>query len=294
MGKNSAINWTDHTANWWTGCVKVSAGCEHCYAEALAKRFGKHVWGPAKTTPRLRGKAIWKDILKWDAEAAKEGIRRRVFVSSMSDFLEDHPMVAEWREQAKAIIRNLKNLDVLILTKRPENAERFLADWYEDFPQHVWMGTTVENQATADKRMANFANIPASIHFLSVEPMLEKIDLKPWISPRSFSDINDLGRRGQEAAKEIFACNERTITLPSGELYTGSFLEPFKVDWIICGGESGPKARPFSWDWARQLRDDCKLGGIAFWMKQGGGMRPPHELEDIPEDLRIRELPNGE
>ena len=130
--KNSAINWTDHTANFWWGCQKVSDGCKHCYAEALSRRYGKQIWGTPQTTDREYKSGIWKDIIKWDNEAGAEGVRRRVFVSSMSDFLEDHPQVVEWRERAKQVIRDLKNLDVLLLTKRSQNAARFLSDWYND------------------------------------------------------------------------------------------------------------------------------------------------------------------
>jgi protein gp37 len=248
MAKDTGINWCDHTANFWWGCFKVSDGCKNCYAETLSKRYGKSIWGPPATTERELKKAVWQDILKWNADAARDGVRRRVFVSSMSDFLEDHPQVAEWREQAKALIRQVKHLDVLILTKRPENAERFLGDWYDDFPQHVWMGTTAENNDAVIKRIPLMMRIPARVRFVSVEPMLEPINIG----------------------------------------ISGAY-----IDWFICGGESGSKARPFDWDWARDLRDQCKAGNTAFWMKQGGGMRPPHELEELPEDLRIRELPKG-
>lgn len=244
--KNSGINWTDHTANFWWGCQKVSDGCKHCYAETLSRRYGKQIWGPPQTTDREYKLGIWKDIVKWDNEAGAEGVRRRVFVSSMSDFLEDHPQVTEWRERAKRVIRDLKNLDVLMLTKRPQNAARFLSDWYADFPAHVWIGTTVENN-NSRQRIISLLDIPAPVRFLSVEPMLEKVTL-------------DL--RG--------------------------------IDWVICGGESGTGCRPFEWDWARDLRDQCKSAGVAFWMKQGGGHpNKRHELKDIPEDLRIRELPKG-
>lgn len=246
MAKNSAINWTDHTANFWWGCFKVSDGCKNCYAESLSKRYGKSIWGPPATTSRELKKAVWQDILKWDAEARAEGIRRRVFVSSMSDFLEDHPMVDEWRLEAMKIIEKLEWLDILILTKRPENIH-LVSRWVPGWPAHVWMGTTVENQQAADTRIDYLLDIPARIHFLSVEPMLEKI-------------------------------------------YMGWFIDT-DIDWVICGGESGAKARPFDWDWARDLRDQCKASGVAFWMKQGGGRIPPHELEELPEDLRIRELP---
>jgi protein gp37 len=246
--KNSAISWTTHTANFWQGCFKVSDGCTHCYAESLSKRYGKDIWGPAKTTPRVRGIGIWKDILKWDREAKQAGKRERVFVSSMSDFLEDHPMVTEWRNDAIKVIESLEWLDVLILTKRPENAPKFLARWYDGgFPDHVWMGTSVESQP-ATERISDLVIIPAPIHFLSVEPMLGPV----------------------------------TLSLPS-------MLE---LEWVIVGGESGAKHRPFEWDWARDLRNQCQDVGIAFWMKQGGGHpNKRHELADIPEDLRIRELP---
>lgn len=246
--KNSAINWTDHTANFWWGCMKVSKGCKLCYAEALSNRFGKNIWGAPKTTDREHKSGIWKDIAKWDTEAGLEGIRRRVFVSSMSDFLEDHPQVTEWRERAKDIIYNLKDLDVLILTKRPQNASMFLGDWFNNWPDHVWIGTTVEDNSSRE-RIISLIDVPAKIHFLSVEPMLEKITLYDYF-------INDL-------------------------------------EWVICGGESGAGCRPFDWDWARDLRDQCQESDVAFWMKQGGGHpNKRHRLMDIPEDLRIRKLPS--
>lgn len=224
--------------------MKVSPGCKNCYAETLSKRYGKQIWGTPEATSRDIKVGVWKEIVKQDAQATS---RRRAFISSMSDFLEDHPQVKEPRERAKELIRGLKNTDVLMLTKRPENAERFLGDWYDDFPAHVWIGTSVENQA-ADKRIESLVNIPAPVHFLSVEPMLEPVRL----------------------------------SLPNA----------LEIEWVICGGESGAKCRHFEWDWARQLRDDCQAFDIAFWMKQGGGFPNKREkFEDIPEDLRIRELP---
>lgn len=250
MAKNSAINWTDHTANFWWGCFKVSAGCTHCYAETLSKRYGKSIWGPPSSTQRELKKAVWTDILKWDAEAGRDGVRRRVFVSSMSDFLEDHPTVRDWREKGKQIIERLENLDILMLTKRPENAPRFLGDWFTTWPNHVWFGTTIEDNSHPD-RIISALDVPAKIHFFSVEPMLEPVNL--YFPKRP---------------------NHRRNT------------------WVICGGESGPGCRPFDWDWARDLRDQCRPANVAFWMKQGGGHPNKREkLEDIPEDLRIRELP---
>lgn len=246
--KNSHINWTDHTANFWWGCFKVSDGCKNCYAESLSKRWGKDVWGPAATTTREPKLGIWSDIRKWDREAKAERIRRRVFVSSMSDFLEDHPIANEIRPRAMDEIERLEWLDILLLSKRPENAPRFLERWMYGFPGHVWMGTTVENQKVAQDRLYWLSLVPAKIRFLSMEPMLE----------------------------DIF------LGMPVYE----------KIHWVIVGGESGVHCRPFQWDWARAIRDQCKASDTAFWMKQGGGHPNKREkLEDIPEDLRIRELP---
>jgi protein gp37 len=248
--KNSAINWTDHTANFWWGCMKVSDGCKNCYAETLSRRYGKQIWGSPKDTEREPKIGIWKDIIKWDEEAGREGVRRRVFVSSMSDFLEDHPQVWDIRERAKRILRDLKNLDVLMLTKRPENAPLFLSDWYDDFPEHVWLGTSIEDNKHK-KRIEDVLSVPAKIHFFSVEPMLSYVDLCFPNTPNPKRDV-----------------------------------------WVICGGESGVGCRPFDWDWARDLRDQCQRANVAFWMKQGGGHPSKREkLSDLPGDLRIRELP---
>jgi len=198
------------------------------------------------TTDREIKVGIWNDAVKQDEWATE---RRRAFVSSMSDFLEDHPQVVMPRERAKKIIRGLKNTDILLLTKRPENAERFLKDWYSDFPKHVWVGTSIENQAVKHDRIQALLKIPAKIRFLSIEPMLERIEL------------------GMDLAG---------------------------IDWVIVGGESGVNCRPFDWEWARDIRRQCAFYGVSFWMKQGGGFPSKREkIEDIPEDLRIRELPKG-
>lgn len=248
--KNSHINWTDHTANFWWGCLKVSEGCQNCYAETLSRRYGKKIWGSPKDTEREPKLGIWKEILKWDKEAKSDGIRRRVFVSSMSDFLEDHPQVYDIRERAMNVIENLEWLDVLLLTKRPENAPRFLSRWWNDFPSHVWFGTSIEDN-NKTQRVIDALEVPAKITFFSVEPMLSYVKMNFPSKPN-----------------------------------------PKRDTWVICGGESGAKCRTFEWDWARDLRDQCKNANVAFWMKQGGGYPNKRDsFDDIPEDLRIRELP---
>ena len=206
MAEKTGIQWTDHTANFWWGCMKVSPGCANCYAEAWSKRYGRAIWGPAATTTRWRTKGPWRDILRWDAKAAADGVRRRVFAQSMSDFFEEHPQLDEWRAEACEILAGLKHLDVQLLTKRPENIRRMVPDeWLTAWPSHIWIGTSVENQEQANKRIRHLLASPAAIHFLSCEPLLGEVDL-----------------------------------IEAGALYNGAYPS---ISWVIAGGESGPKAR---------------------------------------------------
>lgn len=251
MAEKTGIQWTDHTANFWWGCMKVSPGCANCYAEAWSKRYGRAIWGPAATTARWRTKGPWRDILRWDARAAADGVRRRVFAQSMSDFFEEHPQLDEWRVEACAILAGLKHLDVQLLTKRPENIRRMLpAAWWEEWPAHIWVGTSVENQEMADRRIPHLLGVPAAIHFLSVEPLLGLVDL-PY--RMEWSSDEDWANNGPPH-----------VTLGISE-------EPdSQIGWVIVGGESGPQARPMRPAWARSLRDQCQAAGVPFFMKQNG------------------------
>lgn len=253
MAENTKISWTDSTLNFWHGCVKVSPGCVHCYAETLSKRYGRDIWGPAKTTDRWKTKGPWSDCIKWDEKALKAGERKKVFVMSMGDFFEDHPQITQWRWDALGILENFQALDVQLLTKRPENIPDMVpGSWMKSWPEHIWPGASVENQPMADKRIPELVRIPAKVHFLSIEPMLEPIDLQ---------------LDGRNYGRDFDGWSER-------------------IQWVIVGGESGPGYRPFSWDWARDIRDQCKAAGVAFFMKQG-----PGGVKELPEDLQIREFP---
>lgn len=138
MGERTGIAWTDHTFNPWWGCQRVSPGCEHCYAEALAVTRRKlPVWGPPKTTERKLTKGPWNDLLKWNKAAVRDGVRRRVFCASMADVFEDAPQVEQWRAQALALLAHCDGLDVQLLTKRPENIRRMVPPaWLESWPGH--------------------------------------------------------------------------------------------------------------------------------------------------------------
>ncbi len=177
MGANSKIEWTHHTMNPWIGCSKVSAGCQHCYAETLENRWGRG-WGP--TSPRRRtSKDYWKQPYKWNIEAAAAGERHRVFCASMADVGEDLPDLVEARRDLSIIIERTPHLDWLLLTKRPENMGRLFARWngIGGWPQNVWVGTSVEDQAACDKRLPELLKIPSHTRFLSCEPLIGPVDL---------------------------------------------------------------------------------------------------------------------
>jgi protein gp37 len=181
MSKDSRIEWTDHTFNPWWGCVKVSPACKHCYAEAWAKRFGQQVWG-IRASRRFFGASHWKEPLAWNAEAMRLGQRQRVFCASMADVFEDRRDLDVSREQLAGLIEATPWLDWLLLTKRPERVAA-LAPWGTAWPRNAWIGTTVENQTWARKRLPALAAIPARIRFVSCEPLLGPVDLSDWLKP---------------------------------------------------------------------------------------------------------------
>lgn len=256
--KDSKIEWTDATFNPWHGCMKVSPGCTHCYAETLSKRWGRNIWGPAKTTERMgMSENYWRQPLKWNREALVSGVRKRVFCASMADVFEDHPQVEEWRWRLWDLIEETPNLDWLLLTKRPENVLANTARWARwssqgKWPDNVWLGTSVENQEQADKRIFQLLAVPARVRFLSCEPLLGPIDLSDWFNCYWQEGVYD------------------PITHRTGSLFVREPSDPAGIHWVIAGGESGPGARPMHPDWARSLRDQCQDAGVAFHFKQWG------------------------
>lgn len=178
MAKDSKIEWTHHTFNPWWGCVKVSPGCKHCYAESLARRYGHDVWG-GKTARRELSDQHWRQPIAWNAEAERSGQRARVFCASMADCFEDRRDLDAKRERLWPLIEQTPMLDWLLLTKRPQNV-RHLSPYGNAWPRNVWLGATAENQRWLEKRMAALSEIPAHVLFLSCEPLLGPIDFSPW------------------------------------------------------------------------------------------------------------------
>lgn len=181
MAKNSRIEWTDHTFNPWWGCVKISPACKHCYAEAWAKRVGAGVWG-ARAPRRFFGDKHWAEPRRWNEEAKVTGRRHRVFCASMADVFEDRRELDPWRAKLATLISETHWLDWLLLTKRPDRAAD-LAPWGSAWPSNVWLGTTVETQAWAERRLPELVAVPAKVRFLSCEPLLARLDLSSWLRP---------------------------------------------------------------------------------------------------------------
>lgn len=236
MARNSKIEWTHHTFNPWWGCAKVSPACKNCYAEAWAKRVGSKVWG-ATSERRFFTDAHWKEPIKWNRDAVNDGKRRRVFCASMADVFERRAELNPWRSRLWDLIDATPMLDWLLLTKRPQSISS-MCPWDNDWPTNVWLGTTVENQHWARKRLPHLLKIPAKVRFLSCEPLLGPLDFGEFIDDENL----------------------------------------YPLDWIIAGGESGPHSRPMNPVWARDLRDFCLENQIPFHFKQWGHWAPSELL----------------
>ena len=176
MGEHSGISWTDATFNPWWGCTKVSPACKNCYADTWARRTGASLWGDAAPR-RFFGDKHWAEPLRWNAAAEKAGVRRRVFCASMADVFEARGELDPHRERLWRLIEATPHLDWLLLTKRPENIAKMLGT----ATPNVWLGTTVENEEMAEKRVPALLSNPATVHFLSCEPLLGPLDLRPWL-----------------------------------------------------------------------------------------------------------------
>jgi protein gp37 len=259
MGENSAIAWTHHTFNPWMGCVRVSPGCERCYAERLVTtRMRLPVWGPPSTTSRHRtSPSTWRLPRAWNRRALATGVRARVFCASLADVFEDHPMVVPWRAELFRLIEDTPGLDWLLLTKRPEHLMMMLpASWLTHPRSHVWLGTTAEDQARAVARIPVLLAVPAVVRFVSVEPMLGSVDL---------FGVDDDGNAGPGllARGVCHRTDYGTGTEWDVEHWPG-------LDWVIVGGESGPDARPCDVAWIRSVVAQCATADVACFVKQLG------------------------
>lgn len=283
MAERSNIEWCDATFNPWIGCTKVSPACDHCYAERDFD-LRRHVvqWGAGQARKRT-SPANWKLPLQWNAKPFYEcevcGLRtdnpmraqckgphrsqhmwkparRRVFCASLADVF-DNEVPVEWRRDLFDLIRRCENLDFLLLTKRIGNVASMIAAPGMQkcgLPPNVLLGATICNQDEADRDIPKLLATPAAVRFLSIEPMLGPVDL------------TDIVVRHGGGTEDHFSA---LYDADDDEADTASY-----IDWVICGGESGPHARPMHPDWARNLRDQCAAAGVPFLFKQWGEWTP--------------------
>ena len=258
MGEKSSIQWTDNTHNPWIGCQEVTEEeCGDCYAKRWAHQHRLDVWGPLMKSPRKLTKT-WDNPLKWNRQAAQEGRRIKVFCASLADIFEPHPDVVDARNHLWETIEQTPNLDWQLLTKRPKFIKRLVPQsWLQNWPGHVWIGTSVGMQDAADKRMDYIMNLPAPLIFLSCEPLVERIILSRWLASRKVSWVICGGYSGSQDWPMDLAW-ARSLRDECREYGIAFFMKQLGTVY------------------ARQHR-------LSDW--KGGA------IEEFPEYLRIREFP---
>ncbi|MFJ9365420.1 DUF5131 family protein [Nocardia sp. NPDC101769] len=272
----SGIEWTEVTWNPVTGCDRISAGCDHCYALAMARRL--NAMGAAKYQrdgdPRTSGPGFAVTTHPAALEIPRRWPRPRlVFVNSMSDLF--HGQVGEdFVHAVFEVIAATPQHTYQVLTKRPGRVRR-LVERGLVFPPNLWLGTSVENGAVTH-RIDALLKVPAAVRFLSCEPLIGPLDIDRFLFPDSCPDGCGC-RRPQDA--DCFEC-------ACGGACADWQPRP-ALDWVIVGGESGPHARVMAADWARDLRDQCVEAGVPFFFKQWGGRTPKaagRELDGLAWD----------
>jgi protein gp37 len=291
MGADTKIQWCHHTFNPWRGCTKVSAGCAFCYADAMSVRNPKvlGVWGP-NGHRAIAAESYWMQPAAWNRQASAAGERRRVFCASLADVFEsaDTMPAAAVNSVRAARLRLFRtivatpSLDWLLLTKRPENIlpsiEQAALDcsrsdatcemlnaWFRGTaPENVWLGTSVEHQDAARDRIPFLLHAPATLRFLSCEPLLGPLDLS------KFKGLDWVIVGGESGAKAR-ACYVNWID---------DVREQCQTAGICC--------------FIKQLGNtvrcvDDEAGDIPIRLKDHKGGEP----SEWPPELQVRQIPRG-
>jgi protein gp37 len=276
MGK-TPIEWTrgddgstGASCNPIVGCTECSPGCANCYAARLASTRLRSTW-------QYKDLAVIGDggVPRWNGEVRFLPERlneprhwkkpRRIFVCDMGDLFHEK-VHDEWIDQVFAMMVDCPQHTFQILTKRAERMRDYLRKVSVDqILQHVrglgavlamgntlpnvWCGVSVENQHFADERIPLLLETPAAVRWISAEPLLGAVNLKLWCRHREYDDV---------------------VCPKCGDVRD----RHGQLDWVVCGGESGPNARPMHPDWARSLRDQCQGAGVPFFFKQWGAYAP--------------------
>lgn len=250
---NTKIEWADKVWNPITGCTPISEGCRHCYAKRMAQRlkgrYGYPADDPFRVTFHLDR---LNDPLRWKKPC-------RIFVCSMADFFHDD-IDPDWQIR---ILDTLYHYDVyskhiaMFLTKRPKNIIPIMENWRKcnalaNYPKKWWFGVTTENQATANERISILLQIPAAIRWVSVEPMLENINILKH-------NLHSIRCKDYPSA---------SLGLPMSYAGQGKNCECPKIDWVVAGPETGPGARPCPPGAIENLYEQCRAAGVPFFDKR--------------------------
>ena len=270
MGEHTKIAWADSTWNPWIGCTHVGPGCDHCYAETqnTYRKWNGGTWG--KAAPRkVTAEQTWRDPLNWEQKAragrvGKDAERWLVFAGDLCDIF-DRLGDKDARTRMWELFRRTPHLTWLILTKRPQYISKFLpADWGEGY-RNVWLGVTVEKRKKGYPRIEALRRVPAALHFVSCEPLLEGL---PDI------DLTDID-----------------WAIVGGE--SGSQARPFDIEWARAIKKKCQESSTTFF--FKQLGNAPFLNGSRFNLehRKPSGSRDSSGvvLENFPVDLQIQNWP---
>lgn len=316
MASKTNIEWTEFNWNFLRGCKRVSEGCRNCYAETIAGRFSGEGL-PYHGLATQNGEARWTGEIAFDERTLLAPLKRKkptvYFVNSMSDLFYEK-VTDEMIDKAFAVMALCPQHTFQILTKRPERMRQYFDRLVADviagaLPEYgskeasfrlplsnVWLGVSVEDQRTADERIPLLLDTPASVRWISAEPLLGPVNL----------------------VQTLWTCVEEAVAMSfshswNAEDRTMEVSAVFGIDWCVVGGESGSGARPCDIDWIRSIVGQCKSADVPVFVKQLG-RRPKHAValragevpvptrfdlrdrkggkpDEWPEDLRVREFP---
>jgi protein gp37 len=300
MGDRSRIESVDASWNPTYGCSTLSSGCRNCYARRIAAKSakpGQVYYGIAKYspsgTPRWTGRLVHATEKTWEPLRWQDG--RMIAVDTMSDLFHERVLDA-WRDEAYGVMALCPQHTFQILTKRPQVMSRYFAApdiWQrieaearriyknrhgKPYPSeghlqgplpNVWHGVSVENQAAATFRVPLLLRVPSARHYVAAEPLLAPLRLSHWLGAD-------------------------------------------RVSWVVVSGEGGPDARPCDVAWIGSLIEQGKAAGVPIFVKQLGTAtnvygathetghsptdtrtRRASEMDEWPEEIRVREMPDA-
>lgn len=309
MADNTKIEWTEATWNPITGCSLASPGCTNCYAMKLAGTRLQHHESRKGLTRDSKAGPVWTGQTRFNEQWLTQPLKwkrpRMIFVCAHGDLFHES-VPDEWIDRVFAIMALAPHHTFQVLTKRSARMREYFREstgwrarvagllndlkpsplWNGNVYQgwqnlhgrpdglpNVWLGASVEDQTRADERVPDLLATPAAVRWLSCEPLLGPVDLTDI--DLAASEAAQLEPSGLSRLDALTGIHSDEV---NGEI-PGIWGDPDpRIDWIICGGESGPGARPMHPDWARSLRDQCAAADVPFFFKQWGEWAP--EMED--------------